>query len=232
MRTSRNVAVVVAAGRGSRFGAQLPKQFQPLGGKPIVSFCLELFEESELIDEVVLVVPEDFLAYVSAEIVDKLGMKKVRKITTGGASRQESVLAGLSACPPGIDLVVIHDAVRPFLTRDLLRDVLSRASQTGAAILAVPATESVKLADGEYVSETMERDKVWIAQTPQVFKFDDILNAHRRAQAAMYDKATDDSELYEHYYGRVAIVRGSCNNMKITTRRDYLAAKEILKEIW
>ena len=230
MKTTRNVAIVVAAGSGERFGDKFPKQYHPLGGRPVVTYCLDIFERNEVIDEVVVVVSEDYLVYASKEIVDKFGYRKIKKITAGGDSRQESALAGLTACPKGIDLTLIHDAVRPFIAGDLLRMVIETAKSTGAAILAVPAKESVKLARGNIIEKTLLRDTVWIAQTPQVFQFEKILEAHRRAEAAE-NEATDDSQLYEQYCGKVSIVRGSYNNIKITTKKDLVVAEEILREI-
>ncbi len=230
MKTRRNIAVVVASGIGSRFGGEIPKQFVELAGKPLAVHCLGLFERNRLIDEIILVVPEQFVAYASREIVDKYNLRKIKKITAGGETRQESVFAGLSACPGGIDLAVIHDAVRPFLSMDLLDQLVVKADKTGAAILAVPARESIKLADGEVIERTLKRDTIWIAQTPQVFRFDDILNAHRRAETAG-NEATDDAELYEQYCGQVAIVRGSYNNIKITTKGDFAMAQVLAGEI-
>jgi 2-C-methyl-D-erythritol 4-phosphate cytidylyltransferase len=228
MKVSRNIAIVVAAGTGSRIGGELPKQFLPLGGEPMAVHCLALFERSALIDEVILVVNEDYLSYASQAIVDEYHFHKIRKITCGGKTRQESVLAGLSACPAGIDLVAIHDAARPFLTNELFEQVMSRASGTGAAILAVQTKDSVKAVDKGIITKSLKRDTIWLAQTPQVFRFDGILDAYRRAEAARND-ATDDSELYEQYCGQVAIVPGSYNNIKITTPADLVLAQEIIK---
>ena len=229
MKTTRNIAIVVAGGEGKRFGDKLPKQYIDLGGRPVITYCLDQFERSDLIDEIVLVVSEDYLVYASSAIVDKYDYRKVQKITTGGETRQESVHAGLTACPTGIDLVIIHDAVRPFLAKDLLREVVNTAISTGAAILGVPAKESIKIVSNKIIEKTLLRDTVWIAQTPQVFRFDSILDAHKRALATE-NEATDDSALYEQYCGEVAVVRGSYNNIKITTRGDLALAEEILKE--
>jgi 2-C-methyl-D-erythritol 4-phosphate cytidylyltransferase len=228
MKTTRNIAIVVAAGSGNRIGGDLPKQFMKLGGKPMVVHSLRFFEKNTLIDEIVLVVSEEYLAFASQAIVDEWGLRKIRKITAGGKTRQESVLAGLSACPNGIDLVAIHDAARPFLAGDLFSQVMAKASETGAAILAVPAKESLKIAENGVITKNLRRDTVWIAQTPQVFRFDDILSAHQRAEAAR-NEATDDAQLYEQYCGKVAIVPGSYNNIKITTKSDLVLAEEILK---
>jgi 2-C-methyl-D-erythritol 4-phosphate cytidylyltransferase len=230
MKTNRNIALVVAAGTGERFEGDLPKQFVDLGGKQVVLYCLELFERCDLIDEIVLVVSEDYLVYASTEIVDKSGLKKIHKITAGGETRQESVHAGLSACHPGGDLVVIHDAVRPLLRMTHLRETIERAEKTGAAIMAVESKESVKLVDSGTIVKTLIRDTVWIAQTPQVFRYDRILDAHNRAEAAC-NEATDDAELYEQYCGPVAVVRGSYDNIKITTPGDLVLARELLRGI-
>jgi 2-C-methyl-D-erythritol 4-phosphate cytidylyltransferase len=228
MKTTRNIAIVVAAGTGSRFGGELPKQFQPLGRKPLVVYSLEFFEKNKLIDEVVLVVAEEYLAFASQAIVDKWGLRKIRKITAGGLTRQKSVLAGLSACHSGTNLVAIHDAARPFLAEDLFARLIARAEETGAAILAVPAKESIKIAENGMIIKTLKRDTIWIAQTPQAFRFDTILQAHQRAEVAR-NEATDDSQLYEQHIGQVEIVPGSYNNIKITTRGDFVLAEEMLK---
>jgi 2-C-methyl-D-erythritol 4-phosphate cytidylyltransferase len=230
MKTERNIALLMAAGVGSRMAGKLPKQFMELGGKPMAAHSLDLFERCELIDEIILVVPEERLVLASRELVDRFSFKKINKITTGGETRQESVMAGLSACPKGTDYVVIHDAARPLLTMGLLHEAIEKAMRTKAAILAVPAKESVKLADGDIITSTLKRDSVWIAQTPQVFDFDQISSAHNRADAAEYE-ATDDSELYEKYCGKVSIVRGSYNNLKITTDADFILAGEIIREM-
>ena len=229
MKTNRNIALVVAGGTGDRFGGTLPKQFIELAGKPVVLHCLELFERCDLIDEIVLVVPEDYLVYASTEIVDKSGLKKIHKITAGGETRQESVHAGLSACHPGGDLVVIHDAVRPLLRMTHLRETIEKAAETGAAIMAVQSRESVKLVDEGTIVKTLIRDTIWIAQTPQVFRYDSILDAHNRAEAAG-NEATDDAQLYEQYCGTVTVVRGSYDNVKITTAADLVLAEELLRE--
>ncbi len=229
MKTSRNIAIVVAAGTGSRFGGALPKQFLDLGGKPMVVHSLELFEKSELVDEIILVVSDEYLSYASQAIVDQFELRKIRKITCGGETRQESVMAGLTACPAGIDLVAIHDAARPFLSDDLFEKVLTRASETGAAILAVRARESIKSSPDGKIGKSLRRDSIWIAQTPQVFRFDKIYSAYKRADDAQNDQATDDAELFEQYIGPVSIVPGSYNNIKITTPADFVLAREIIK---
>lgn len=227
MKTRRNIALVLAAGTGNRFGGNLPKQFADLSGKQVVMYCLEIFERCNLVDEIVLVVPEDYLVHASQRIVDRSGLKKINKITAGGETRQQSALAGLSACHPGGDLVIIHDAVRPLLRMSLLRMTIEKAAESGAAIMAVPSKESVKLVDDQTIVKTLIRDTIWMAQTPQVFRFDRILEAHRRAEAAG-NEATDDAELYEQYCGSVAVVHGSYDNIKITTAGDLALARELL----
>ena len=228
MKTTRDIAIVVAAGSGSRLGGELPKQFQKLGDRPIVAHSLDLFEKSPLIDEFVLVVSSDYLVYASQAIVDFYNYDKVRKITSGGETRQESVLAGLTACPRGINLVAIHDAARPFLSAYMLEQVMAKAGETGAAILAVPAKDSIKMGENGVIVKTLKRDTIWIAQTPQVFRFDGILDAHQRAVAAR-NEVTDDSELYEQYIGPVSLVTGSHNNFKITTPAAFILAQEIIR---
>jgi 2-C-methyl-D-erythritol 4-phosphate cytidylyltransferase len=229
MKTRRNLAVVVAGGSGIRMNANLPKQYLQIAGKPILAMATEVFENSPLIDEIILVVAEEYLAYASYEIVDKYKMKKVAKIISGGTTRQESVLAGLSASPQVTDYVAIHDGVRPFIRQTMIDQLFKAVPQTGAAIPAVRAKETIKLVENNLIASTIPREKVYLAQTPQVFRYENILEIHHRAADQNYE-ATDDAMLAEQYGMKVAIVPGYYDNIKITTPEDLILAEEILKK--
>ncbi len=229
MKTRRNLAVIVAGGSGIRMNADLPKQYLQIAGKPILAMAAEAFEKSPLIDEVILVVAEDYLAYASYEIVDKYKMKKVSKIISGGATRQESVLAGLSASPQVTDYVAIHDGVRPFIRQAMIDQLFKSVQLTGAAIPAVKAKETIKLVENNLIEKTIPREKAFWAQTPQLFRYENILEIHRRAADQKFD-ATDDAMLAEQYGMKVAIVPGYYDNIKITTPEDLILAEEILKK--
>jgi 2-C-methyl-D-erythritol 4-phosphate cytidylyltransferase len=229
MKTRRNLAVIVAGGAGFRMNADMPKQYLQISGKPILAMAAESFEKSHLIDEIVLVVAEEYLAYASHSIVDHFHLTKVSKIISGGITRQESVLAGLSASPRVTDFVAIHDGVRPFIRQSMIKQLFESVKHTGAAIPAVKAKETIKLVENNLITSTVPREKAFLAQTPQVFRYESILEIHRKAADQKYE-ATDDAMLAEQYGMKVAIVPGYYDNIKITTPEDLILAEEILKK--
>ena len=228
MKTRRNLAVIAASGQGKRMGSELPKQFMELAGKPMLFWTIKCFERCNLIDEIILVVPEDYLIYASTAIVDKFKLKKINKIITGGETRQESVLAGLSACPRTTGLVAIHDAVRPFVRDEMISRLFSKVTEIRAAIPAVKVKDSVKYVNEDMIAKTLPRDNIYLAQTPQVFYYPTILEIHQKAAEAEYE-ATDDSQLAEQYGHEVLVVDGHYDNIKITTPEDMKLAEEILR---
>ncbi|RKX19430.1 MAG: 2-C-methyl-D-erythritol 4-phosphate cytidylyltransferase [Candidatus Zixiibacteriota bacterium] len=229
MKTTRNLAVIVASGLGARMDAELPKQFMEISGKPILAFTMDCFERCNIIDEIVLVVPDDYLAYTSRAIVDRYEYKKVKRIMCGGETRQESVLAGLTACPRATDAVAIHDGVRPFVRNTLVKRLFQMVERTGAGIPAVGVKETVKLINEDKVVSTLPREKVYISQTPQVFDYSRIFDIHKMAAEAEYE-ATDDAMLAEQYGMEVMVIHGYYDNIKITTPEDLVLAQEIMKK--
>lgn len=229
MKTRRNLAVVVAGGAGIRMNANLPKQYLQIAGKPILAMAALVFEKSPLIDEIILVVAEEYLAYASYEIVDKFKLRKVSKIISGGNTRQESVLAGLTASPQVTDFVAIHDGVRPFVRQTMIEQLFESVKLTGAAIPVVNAKETIKLVEDKLIVSTVPREKAYLAQTPQVFRYENILQIHRKAADQKYE-ATDDAMLAEQYGMQVAAVSGYYDNIKITTPEDLILAEEIIKK--
>lgn len=222
-------AVVPAAGCGNRMGSEIKKQFLVLDGIPILGYVLRILEASRSVQSIVIAVGEDEEKYCRQAVVNKLGLRKITGIVQGGKERQDSVYSGLLALAPDTDIVVIHDGVRPLLTVENLDMVVGAALQYGAATCAVPVKDTVKLArEGGFVSETLPRDRLWLTQTPQAFRYRDILDAHRRAQGENF-RATDDAALVERLGNAVKLVDGNYQNIKITTPEDLIVASALLE---
>ncbi len=222
-------AIIVAAGQGSRVGGDLPKQFQPVSGKPVLSYTLQKFEDCSRIQDVVLVTSSEWVTYVAQEIVDQFDFNKVRKIVEGGKQRQDSVFAGLNALEGPPAFVAIHDAVRPFVSVEKIEAVIDACKEHGAAILAFPPKDTIKTEKSGFVDKTPDRSLLWSVQTPQVFKYDLIMKAYEKAfKDGVYQ--TDDSALVERIDGKVRIVEGDHDNIKITVPMDLKWAEIKLTE--
>ncbi|HZS47200.1 MAG TPA: 2-C-methyl-D-erythritol 4-phosphate cytidylyltransferase [Blastocatellia bacterium] len=224
-----NIALIPAAGSGSRIGSARAKQFLELSGIPILIRTLKKFEDCEQIDQIVVALPAAELSGF-LELTGKYGLRKITRIIAGGNERQESVAKGLQAINnPKAEIVVVHDAVRPFVTVQQITDVIDRARETGAAMLALPVTDTVKEVSDGIVTRTLDRKHIYLAQTPQAFRIDLLREAHRKA-ASDGVLATDEAALVERLGSSVAIVEGSPQNIKITRKQDLALAELILKE--
>jgi 2-C-methyl-D-erythritol 4-phosphate cytidylyltransferase len=209
-------------------GSGTPKQYLALGGLPVLVHSLRVFVASESVTDVVLVVPKADREFCSDEIVSRHGFAKVTHIVAGGKQRQDSVRNALEILEDHVEFIVIHDAVRPFLTADLVRRVVEKAAQYGAAVAAIPMRDTVKQAGGSGMIEgTVDRSRLWLAQTPQAFSLALLSEAHRKAQMEGF-QATDDAQLVERLGHRVAIVEGSGENIKITRPEDLVIGEAIL----
>lgn len=224
----KTIAVIVAGGQGKRIKGDLPKQFIRLGDRPIVVHTLDKFESCEVVDEVVLVAPEQYLGYCSQAVVDKFNLTKVRKIVCGGGERQDSARLGLEACPAGTSIVVIHDAVRPFISPQKISAAVKLCHEKKAVVLAVPPKDTIKRGEDGLVVTTLDRGKLWLIQTPQVFDYELILNAHEKAKKEGF-AGTDDSVLVERLGRDVAILEGDYANVKITTTEDLAIAEALIR---
>ena len=222
------VAVIVAGGQGTRIEGKLPKQFLNLGDRPILAHCVQRFESCQMVDQIVLVVPEDYLGYCSEAIVDQYDFRKVKKIVCGGRERQESVYLGLKACPKSTNVVAIHDGVRPFVSPQKISESIELCEQKRAVILAVPAKDTVKRVEGNSVVTTLDRRKLWLVQTPQVFDYSLILDAYERAIEDEF-AGTDDAMLLERLGRQVTVVEGEYQNIKITTAEDLAIAEKLVR---
>ena len=225
---SRVSAVVPAGGRGVRMGSGIPKQFLSLGGVPLFIHALRVLNDSAIISEIIVVVPESDREHCEKEVLPSFDLAKISAVVSGGPRRQDSVYNGLLAVDEHSDLILVHDAVRPFLTGSLVGAVVEAASQHGAAIVAIPMRDTVKqVSADQMVQQTLDREGLWLAQTPQAFQRDLLARAHRWGQTHNLD-ATDDAYLVERLEHPVAIVPGTSDNMKITRPEDLLMGEAIL----
>ncbi len=222
------VAIVPAAGRGLRMGGSVPKQFLSLGGEPLIVQSLRILQAASVVDQIVLAVPSADVGYCESEIVARHRFSKVTKVVAGGAERQDSVRYALTQVPPDTEIVLIHDAVRPFVTLRMMAEVVAAARKEGAAIIALPMRDTVKhvRTDGT-IERTVDRAPLWLAQTPQAFRRDWIETAHRKAHAEGV-RATDDAFLVEWMGYSVCVVEGSGENIKVTRPEDLVIGEAIL----
>ncbi|MFA4905509.1 MAG: 2-C-methyl-D-erythritol 4-phosphate cytidylyltransferase [Candidatus Margulisiibacteriota bacterium] len=209
------IAVIIAAGgTGKRMGQ--PKQFLPLAGKPVAEWTIDVFHKVKNVEQIVLVVSGEDL-----ERAKNLGVKVVE----GGEERGDSVKNGLKAISPDTNLVIIHDGARPLITPDIIEKAVKEAREYGAAIVGVPVKDTIKrTGDDLLIKETVDRQALWQAQTPQVFKYEIITRAYADGRSA-----TDDAKLVEDLGIKVKMVMGSFENIKITTPEDLIVAEAILR---
>ncbi len=219
-------AVVVAAGRGERFGTELPKQFVSLKGKPVLSYCVETFLSHPLVREVIVVVPKSYLELTESLVEKASKGEKELRVVSGGETRAESVKNGLKAVKEGIEFVLVHDGVRPFVSQALVTRVIEVTKRHGAAICAVPVKETVKRVKGEFVEETVPREGLWLAQTPQGARLEWLLEAFSRLEASRF---TDEASMLEAVGRKVAVVEGSPFNIKITYPQDLSLVEALLE---
>lgn len=214
-----NSAIVLAGGSSTRMGAKVDKAFLPLGPKPVVAYSLRVFQDCPDIDSIVLVVRKEQLVAAKG-LVQMFGISKIHDIVAGGNNRQSSVRAGLAALDPDTKYVAVHDAARPNLQGEFLEELLKAARKTGAAIAATPMVDTVKLtAKAGIVSETLDRSKIWAAQTPQVFRVSLLSQALEKADREKLE-VTDDAQAVELAGGEVRLVSNPTPNPKITVPED------------
>lgn len=220
--------IVVAAGKGTRMGTAESKQFLPLAGKPILVHTLERFQRIAEVDVIVLVTGAGDVDRCET-FVRRYGLTKVASVVPGGKERQESVRIGLERLPDGIEVVAVHDGVRPLVAEANVKACLNQADETGAAVLAVPVKDTIKVVDASgRITSTPERRSLWAVQTPQAFRLELLQEAHRLAERDGF-LGTDDAMLVERLGHPVHVVEGDYTNIKITTPDDLLWAERILQ---
>jgi len=227
-----NIAIIPAAGSGSRFGGQIPKQFVEVAGAPIIIHALRRFDECDDIGAIVVALrSEEIERFQRARSL--YGLRKPVRLVAGGDERSDSILNALEAVADlKPEIVAVHDAVRPFVTPAQISAVIARAGEIGAAILAAPATDTIKeVADG-LIQRTIDRRRIYRAQTPQAFRYELLLRANAEARAANLPSAlaTDDAFLVERLGLPVAVVVGLASNIKITTPEDLILAEKLFNQ--
>ena len=220
--------IVVGAGAGSRFDHKLPKQFVNLGRKPVIVHSLEKLDRNKNIQEIIAVVPKKFREYFEEKIQQQYKLRKLKKVINGGKTRQESVRNGLEAIDPQAKYVLVHDAVRPLVTRPEIEKLIKAVQKDRAVILAVPVKDTLKEIRGDRILRTHRRERFWLAQTPQAFEVRLLKRAYLHAQRDRMG-ATDCASLVERLGIQVRVVLGSDRNVKITEKDDLLTAEILLK---
>jgi 2-C-methyl-D-erythritol 4-phosphate cytidylyltransferase len=216
----KTAAIIVAAGSGSRFGSETPKQFLEINGKPVIAHTIERFEAAPSVDSIFLVLAPDFAA-----TFDNSPYSKVMWVIPGGATRARSVLNGLERVFTDTEIVVVHDGARPLVTVDEIESTIAKARETGAACLVAPVTDTIKSIRGGEIAATLDRDILRRALTPQAFKIEVLKAAFENVN---FDAATDECYLVEQLGHPIAIVEGSPRNIKITHREDLILAEAFL----
>ena len=217
-------AIIVAAGSSRRMG-NIDKMFAQLGGTPVLARSVDVFNRCSFVDQIVIVLNQ-FNIDRGRGLVAERSWSKVVAVCLGGERRQDSVREGLKRLS-GCQWVAIHDGARPLISADLIEKGLAAAQESGAAVCAVPVTDTIKVVDTDgRVLETPARESLWMVQTPQVFRFDIIEKAHRQAEG----EVTDDATLVERLGYKVKVYMGSYDNIKVTTPQDLVLAEMLLKE--
>ncbi len=227
-------AIVLAAGQGKRMGTSVQKQYIELEGKPLIYYSLKTFQESGLIDSMVLVVGEGQVAYAQNEIVSKYGFSKVCAVVEGGKERYDSVWQGLKTVSqePEVSYIYIHDGARPFVDDEILNRGYETVEQFRACVAGMPSKDTVKVVDEQgFAINTPDRKYVWVIQTPQIFEKSLIMEAYARLMKEEHEDVTDDAMAVERMMKvPVKMFEGSYQNVKITTPEDLAIAKVFLRE--
>lgn len=227
--TPDTCAVVAAGGLGLRFGDARGKQYVELCGLPVLDWSLAALDAAPSVGHIVVVCPQGRVEE-TRDVVALISPAAPVSFVEGGATRQESCLAGIRAVPVGYPLVAIHDGARPLVRPDAVEAVIARVrsdASLAGAVYAHPSTDTLKVVEGDIVCSTPERSRYWAVQTPQVFRVPDVLEAHLAAAREGF-VGTDDASLVEHAGGRVAVVESPADNMKVTVPEDRLPVEAIL----
>jgi 2-C-methyl-D-erythritol 4-phosphate cytidylyltransferase len=225
-----NVAIIAAAGQGTRLGGNRPKQFLELAGVPIIIHTLKRFEQCAAIQEVIVVLPAQDAAGFLA-LAGKHGLRKLARVVPGGATRAESVWRGLQSVRAATaEIIAVHDGVRPFVTVEEIERTVRAASESGAAILTAPVIDTIKEVRNSQVVRTLERTRLRRALTPQCFRYELLRRAYEQSPE-LVASATDDSSLVESLGVTVATVEGDARNIKITRPEDIALAEILLKSL-
>ena len=217
--------IILAAGSGSRFGEK--KQFKKLNGKPIWVYSLNIFIQSKCIDELILVIPNDsFETLKQSQVFTSLNKENNIKLVSGGETRKDSVFYGLKAVKKANDIVCIHDAARPFIKTSYIKHSVEACGEFDGAIIAIPSVDTVKKVDNQIIKNTIDRQSIWMAQTPQTFKKNKLQYAIKNFS---HLDITDESMLMEEANFKIKLITGDQSNFKITNEIDWELAKVIVR---
>ncbi|MDI6743703.1 MAG: 2-C-methyl-D-erythritol 4-phosphate cytidylyltransferase [Smithella sp.] len=226
----KTVAIIPAGGAGRRLKSHVAKQYLLLDSLPVLVHTLKAFQASELIDEIILALPTEDIIHVRQDLIEKYGLTKVKNIVAGGNERQDSVNNCLLSIKEKCDIVVVHDAVRPLVTAELIRKVIETSIIAGSAVAGVKVKDTIKEIQNENIIwSTLPRENIWLAQTPQAFQFNILKEAYRMAYEEKF-YGTDDASLVERMGKEVIMVESSYDNIKITTHDDMLMAGALMKK--
>lgn len=220
--------IIVAAGKGTRMQSSLNKQYLYLNGKPILAHTLKVFENCDLVDEIILVVSKNDNEICLNKILKPYKIKKITKMVFGGETRQQSMYQGIMAVNQEADIIMTHDGARPLIHKDIIIKSIKNTLEYKATVVAVPVKNTIKIIDGEkFVLNTPERSSLWSVQTPQTFEYNLLRRAHEKAIEDDYT-GTDDSVLVERLGQKIKIIKGHYDNIKITTPEDLIMAEAII----
>ena len=225
-----NIAVILLAGKGERLNKETPKQFLEVKGKPLFFYSLETFIAHPLIDSIILVTSSKYLNDVKASVFNK--SKKIKDVILGGKTRQESVFNSLRYLSKNSvsdnDNILIHDSARPFVSSEVISDCVKSLEDNRAVVTSIKMLDTVSIRENNFVKEMLDRETLYIHQTPQAFKFDLIYKAHQEAlNKEMYDKS-DDVFLVKNLGEKVLYIDGERSNFKITNEEDLTFMLKIL----
>lgn len=226
----KTIAIIPAGGAGRRLKSHVAKQYLLLDSLPVLVHTLKVFQESDLIDEIILALPTEDIIHVRQDLIEKYGLTKVKNVVTGGRERQDSVNNCLLSIQEKVEIVVVHDAVRPFVTAELIRKVIETSIISGSAVAGVKVKDTIKeIQKGNIIWSTLPRENIWLAQTPQAFQFNILKEAYRMAYEEKF-YGTDDASLVERMGKEVVMVESSYDNIKITTHDDMFMADALMKK--
>jgi 2-C-methyl-D-erythritol 4-phosphate cytidylyltransferase len=225
----RIAAIIVAAGKGTRMGSEIPKQYLMIAGKTILDTTISKFEKNNHIDEIILVVNKEDMELVETSIA--CNYKKITRVVAGGSTRTESVYEGIKNVAENCGVVLIHDGVRPFISHRLINTCIENVYKYGACIPVLDVTDTIKKVENGYVESTLDRSVLKAAQTPQSFEYEIIRTCYEKAAMEQDLRFTDDASIVEYYGYKVKAIEGLPKNFKITTPLDFRIA-EIIASIY
>ena len=207
----------------------LPTHFRPIAGLPILAHTIKVFEGFNQVDEIIPIVAPEFMLYTSDNIVGRYGFKKVQKIREAKDTRFETVMSGLQGLAGDTDIVLIHDALRPFIPEEMLITLISECVEHDAVAPGLQAEQPVKRAEGGYILASLDRKRIYLMQSPQAFKYRLIMDAYRAAKSSAHVFA-DDAAVVEYYGNKIRVIEGSKSNIRIKSDEDFDFAKFLFKD--